>query len=212
LAVTCHQRLSSSPYRRAQGARWAGLTAPGCALCGRKSLPRRTRGSGMAQARPQGAPGAPLGAPWDITGAPLDITGAPGEVQRRTLARPGPTPAGHGRTPKAHLELRWVYYSFASLSGLQSRHGLHTDAELLLQRVGMGSIGMWGGERAAEGCLRHTAGRASQLCLLVCLWLLPWLSSQFRLRPPCWVVFFAVLALARSGRFAAPVTAVGSRG
>ena len=118
----CHQRFSSSPYRRAQGARWAGLTASGCALCGRKSLPRRTLGWHRRAPKPQGAPGAPLGAPWDITGAP-------GEVQRRTLARPGPTPAGHGRTPEAHLELRWVWvssiYIFASLSGLQSRHGLH---------------------------------------------------------------------------------------
>jgi hypothetical protein len=89
----CHQRFTSSPYRRAQSrrviaqdARWDsvqdGLTAPS------KVHP------GVLQARPQGAPGAPLGAPWDITGAP-------GEVQRRTLARPGPTPAGHGRTPKA---------------------------------------------------------------------------------------------------------------
>jgi hypothetical protein len=44
-----HQRFSSSPCRCAQsrrviaqGARWAELTAPGCALCGRKSPPRRT--------------------------------------------------------------------------------------------------------------------------------------------------------------------------
>jgi hypothetical protein len=58
----------------------------------RPEVPSKAR-PGMAQARPQGAPGAPLGAPWDITGAP-------GEVQRRTLARPGPTPAaGRARAP-----------------------------------------------------------------------------------------------------------------
>jgi hypothetical protein len=76
------QRLSSSPYWRAQsrreiaqGARWAGLTAPECALCGQKSPPRRTLGwhrrapktrlelrwvrPGILQAHPENYKGAP---------------------------------------------------------------------------------------------------------------------------------------------------------
>ena len=101
----CHQRFSSSPYRRAQGARWAGLTAPGCALCGRKSLPRCTLGSGMAQARPQAPrrkarlelrwvrpgilqahPGKYKGAPWLGRGPHRQGTGAP---PRRTWSSAG---------------------------------------------------------------------------------------------------------------------------
>jgi hypothetical protein len=76
-AVCAHQRFSSSPYRRAQsrrvivqGARWAGFTAPGCALCGRKSPPRRALGwhRRAPKARPQGAP--PRRA-WSSTGCTL---------------------------------------------------------------------------------------------------------------------------------------------
>jgi hypothetical protein len=106
-SLPTHQRLSSSPYRRAQsqreiaqGARWVGLTAPGCALCGRKSLLRCTLGWHRR------APKARL--ELRLVGAPWDITGAPGEVRRRTLAGLGSTQAGYGRTPKAHLELCWV--------------------------------------------------------------------------------------------------------
>jgi hypothetical protein len=65
--------FSSSTYMRAQsrrviaqGARWAGLTAPGCALCGRKSLPTSKVHPGMAQARPQ----APRRA-WSSAGCAL---------------------------------------------------------------------------------------------------------------------------------------------
>jgi hypothetical protein len=107
LPLPDHQRFSSSPYMRAQsrrviaqGARWAGLTAPGCALCGRKSLPRCTLGwhrrapkarlelrwvhPGILQAHP----GKYKGAPW-LGRGPYHRQGTAGAPPRRTWSSAG---------------------------------------------------------------------------------------------------------------------------
>jgi hypothetical protein len=120
-------------------------------LCGLKCLPSKVH-PGMVQARPQGAPGAPLGAPWAL-GQPWDSAGVPerrglregapwqgqgshcqpmphtGAVQLRPQGAPLAPSSTRQRAhssakPKCACKAVDIYI-FASLSGLQSRHGLH---------------------------------------------------------------------------------------
>jgi hypothetical protein len=126
-AAPAHQRFSSSPYtgahkveRRviAQGARWAGLKAPGCALCGRKSPPRRTLGwhrrapkahlelrwvrPGILQAHPEKYKGAP----WLGRGPHRQGKGAPPSIARTMRPQPtahSPQPARHSPQSIAHI-------------------------------------------------------------------------------------------------------------
>ena len=179
-----HQRFSSSPYRRAQsrrvivqGARWAGLTAPGCALCGRKSPPRCALGCGMAQARPQGAP--PRCAPkarLELHWVHPGIAQAHPGKRRRALVVPGPTPAWHRRAPKVHLELRWVRPGITQAHPGERRRALavgcvraHTGmgaqahpqgAHLALRGAPWDSAGASQDAKARLGCARAHTGMA----------------------------------------------------
>ena len=141
-----HQRFSSSPYRRAQsrrvivqGARWAGFTAPGCALCGRKSPPRCALGwhRRAPKARPQGAP--PRCAPkarLELHWVHPGIAQAHPGKRRRALAVPGPTPAWHRRAPKVHLELRWVRPGITQAHPGERRRALAVTSGLVPRPTG----------------------------------------------------------------------------
>jgi hypothetical protein len=102
---TSYLQARTKSKRNRTGCTLGGVNSPWVRLV-RPKVPSKVH-PGMAQARPQGAPGAaPLGR-W--VRAPGVVQAHPGKCKGTPSVRPGPTPAGHdGRTSKAHLELRWV--------------------------------------------------------------------------------------------------------